>query len=102
MADRVRMGVVGTHAEQGRGRTIHLQALRALNDFQSYDDARTPMADPDIDLIIVAVQLPAREGLVEAAIARDGMGTAIGRERPYGCGWAEGLGRGERRPTSPV
>src|SRR5690242_2595703 len=33
MADRIR-GVVGAHAEQGRGRNIHLPALRALNDFQ--------------------------------------------------------------------
>ncbi|KQV98914.1 Gfo/Idh/MocA family oxidoreductase [Streptomyces sp. Root369] len=92
MADRIRVGVVGAHAERGWGRHIHLPALRALNDFQvtavagttaasaraaaevwgaqrSYDDARALMADPDVDLVTVAVQLPSRDGLVEAAIA---------------------------------
>ncbi|MFF7542884.1 hypothetical protein ACFZCU_04480 [Streptomyces canus] len=101
MADRVRTGVAGTHAEQGRGRTILLQALRALNDFQSYDDAWTPMADPDVGLITVAVQLPAWEGLVEAAIARDGMFTAsAGSGRRVRLGRVAGL-RG-RHQTSPV
>jgi predicted dehydrogenase len=92
MADRIRVGVVGAHAERGWGRHIHLPALRALNDFQvtavagttaasaraaaevwgaekSYDDARALMADPDVDLVTVAVQLPSRDGLVEAAVA---------------------------------
>lgn len=86
MADRIRVGVVGAHAERGWGRNIHLPALRALNDFQvtavagttsasaraaaevwgaekSYDDARALMADPDVDLVTVAVQLlPGRAG----------------------------------------
>jgi hypothetical protein len=85
-------GVVGAHAERGWGRNIHLPALQALNDFQvtavadttsasaraaaevwgarkSYDDARALMADPDVDLVTLAVQLPSREGLVEAGIA---------------------------------
>lgn len=92
MADRIRVGVVGAHAERGWGRNIHLPALRALNDFQvtavagttsasaraaaevwgagkSYDDAHALMADPDVDLVTIAVQLPSRDGLVEAAIA---------------------------------
>src|SRR5213080_1732442 len=34
VADRIRVGVVGAHAERGWGRNIHLPALRALNDFE--------------------------------------------------------------------
>jgi predicted dehydrogenase len=98
MADGIRVGVIGAHAERGRGRNIHLPALRALNDFpvtpvsgttsasargaagmwgaeKSYADARALPAAPDVDLvtititITIAVQLPSRDGLVEAAIA---------------------------------
>jgi len=92
MADRIRVGVVGAHAERGWGRHIHLPALQALDDFEitavagssmegaraaatvwaadkAYDDARALMADPDVDLVTIAVQLPSRDGLVEAAIA---------------------------------
>ncbi|MDQ0760547.1 putative dehydrogenase [Streptomyces canus] len=36
---------------------------------KAYDDARALMADPDVDLVTVAVQLPSRDGLVAAAIA---------------------------------
>ncbi|MFF0089170.1 Gfo/Idh/MocA family oxidoreductase [Streptomyces canus] len=108
MADRIRVGVVGAHAERGWGRHIHLPALGALNDFQvtavaattaasaraaaevwgaekSYDDARALMADPDVDLVTVAVQLPSRDGLVEAAIA-ERFGSAA-RARAYGTRW---------------
>ncbi|MER6129328.1 Gfo/Idh/MocA family oxidoreductase [Streptomyces sp. NPDC001795] len=92
MADRIRVGVVGAHAERGWGRGIHLPALSALDDFEvtavagtseesaraaagvwgarnAYADARALMADPDVDLVTIAVQLPQRDGLVEAAIA---------------------------------
>ncbi|MGX1370250.1 putative dehydrogenase [Streptomyces canus] len=92
MADRIRVGVVGAHAERGWGRHIHLPALQALDDVEitavagtsmagaraaaavwgagkAYDDARALMADPDVDLVTIAVQLPSRDGLVEAAIA---------------------------------
>ena len=86
------MGVVGAHAERGWGRHIHLPALKALDDFEvtavaarspesaraaaevwgagrAYDDAAALMADPDVDLVTVVVQLPSRDGLVESAIA---------------------------------
>ncbi|NEB02405.1 Gfo/Idh/MocA family oxidoreductase [Streptomyces sp. SID13726] len=86
------MGVVGAHAERGWGRNIHLPALSALDDFEitavagrtmdsaraaagvwgadrAYDDAAALMADPDVDLVTIAVQLPSRDGLVESAIA---------------------------------
>ncbi|KUO22458.1 Gfo/Idh/MocA family protein [Streptomyces dysideae] len=92
MADRIRVGVVGAHAERGWGRGIHLPALSALDGFEitavagtspesaraaadvwgaakAYDDARALIADPDVDLVTVAVQLPSRDGLVEVAIA---------------------------------
>lgn len=91
MADRIRVGVVGAHAERGWARAIHLPALQALDDFEivavagtsdasaraaaqvwgaarAYDDARALLADPDVDLVTVAVQLPRRDGLVEAAV----------------------------------
>ncbi|MFF4787943.1 Gfo/Idh/MocA family protein [Streptomyces griseorubiginosus] len=92
MADRIRVGVVGAHADRGWGRHIHLPALKALDDFEvtavaarspesaraaaevwgagrAYDDAAALMADPDVDLVTVVVQLPSRDGLVESAIA---------------------------------
>ncbi|MEU3516439.1 Gfo/Idh/MocA family oxidoreductase [Streptomyces sp. NPDC006654] len=91
MADRIRVGVVGAHAERGWARGIHLPALSALDDFEivavagtsggsaraaaavwgagrAYDDAHALLADPDVELVTVAVQLPRRDGLVEAAI----------------------------------
>ncbi|RAJ31771.1 putative dehydrogenase [Kitasatospora sp. SolWspMP-SS2h] len=93
MADRIRVGVVGAHAERGWGRAIHLPALAASKDDyeivavagtsrQSADaaagvwgarhafaDARTLMEHPEVDLVTIAVQLPQRDGLVDAAIA---------------------------------
>lgn len=91
MADRIRVGVVGAHAERGWGHGIHLPALSALDDFEitavastsqaaaeaaaqvwgarhAYDDARALMADPEVDLVTISVQLTARDGLVRAAL----------------------------------
>ncbi|MET9111666.1 Gfo/Idh/MocA family protein [Streptomyces zhihengii] len=93
MADRIRVGVVGAHAERGWGRGIHLPALSALaDDYEitavagtsresaeaaagawgarhAFDDARALMEHPEVDLVTIAVQLPQRDGLVEAAVA---------------------------------
>ncbi|WP_344179807.1 Gfo/Idh/MocA family oxidoreductase [Streptomyces albidochromogenes] len=93
MADRIRVGVVGAHAERGWGRGIHLPALAASRDDyeitavagtsqesaraaagvwgarHAFDDARELMAHPEVDLVTIAVQLPQRDGLVDAAIA---------------------------------
>ncbi|MCX5390532.1 Gfo/Idh/MocA family oxidoreductase [Streptomyces sp. NPDC006482] len=93
MADRIRVGVVGAHAERGWGRAIHLPALAASQDDyeitavagtsqasadaaagvwgarHAFGDARALMEHPEVDLVTVAVQLPQRDGLVDAAIA---------------------------------
>ncbi len=93
MADRIRIGVVGAHAEHGWARNVHLPALKALEQeyeiaavastslagaqaaarlwgaADSYDDPAELFARPDLDLVTIAVQLPRRDGLVEAAIA---------------------------------
>ncbi|MFF3314913.1 Gfo/Idh/MocA family protein [Streptomyces sp. NPDC003035] len=85
--------MVGAHAERGWGRAIHLPALSASpDDYEitavagtsqesaraaagvwgarhAFDDARALMAHPEVDLVTMAVQLPQRDGLVDAAIA---------------------------------
>lgn len=91
MADTIRVGVVGAHAERGWGRWVHLPALAELDDYtvtavastsqQSADaaarawgaplafgDAHELMNHPDVDLVTIAVQLPRRDGLIDAAI----------------------------------
>lgn len=93
MTGRIRVGVVGAHAERGWGRNVHLPALAALaDDYEitavagtsresagaaaaawgarhAFDDARALMEHPEVDLVVLAVQLPRRDGLVEAATA---------------------------------
>lgn len=93
MADRIRVGIVGAHAERGWGRGVHLPALAASGDDyeitavaatsqasarqaagvwgarHAFDDARALMTHPEVDLVTIAVQLPQRDGLVDAAIA---------------------------------
>ncbi|MFC7219475.1 Gfo/Idh/MocA family protein [Streptomyces polyrhachis] len=92
MADTIRVGVVGAHAVRGWGRAVHLPALSALPDYtveavagtspesaraaadvwgarRAFDDPYALMDDPDVDLVVIAVQLPKRDGLVEAAVA---------------------------------
>ncbi|MER7850722.1 Gfo/Idh/MocA family oxidoreductase [Kitasatospora sp. NPDC096077] len=92
MTDRIRVGVIGAHAARGWGRGVHLPALEGLDHYRitavagtgmesaraaatawgaehAFDDARALIAHPDVDLVTVAVQLPRRDGLVEAAIA---------------------------------
>ncbi|WP_067479061.1 Gfo/Idh/MocA family protein [Actinomadura hibisca] len=92
MADRIRVGVVGASAERGWGRAVHLPALSARPDYEitavagtgmesaraaarvwgarhAFDDPHALMACPDVDLVVIAVQLTRRDGLVEAAIA---------------------------------
>ncbi|WP_207922470.1 Gfo/Idh/MocA family oxidoreductase [Micromonospora sp. KC606] len=85
--------MVGAHAERGWARNVHLPALSASRDEyeiiavagtsresawaaarvwgaqHAFDDARAIMTHPQVDLITIAVQLPQRDGLVEAAIA---------------------------------
>ncbi|MFF2777006.1 Gfo/Idh/MocA family protein [Streptomyces sp. NPDC058052] len=88
----LRVGIVGAHASRGWGRAVHLPALSALPDYtitavagtsqasaraaadvwgaaHAFDDPAALMAHPDVDLVVVAVQLTARDGLVDAALA---------------------------------
>ncbi|MDI3405812.1 Gfo/Idh/MocA family protein [Streptomyces cavernicola] len=92
MADRIRVGVVGAHAERGWGRGVHLPALAAHEDYEitavagtseesaraaagvwgarhAFGSAQALMEHDDVDLVTIAVQLPQRDGLVDAAIA---------------------------------
>ncbi|MER8041765.1 Gfo/Idh/MocA family oxidoreductase [Streptomyces sp. NPDC094032] len=92
MADTIKVGIVGAHASRGWGRAVHLPALSALPDYtvtavagtsresardaadiwgaeHAFDDPYALMAHPDVDLVVIAVQLPRRDGLVDAAIA---------------------------------
>ena len=91
MADTIRIGVVGAHAERGWGRWVHLPALARLDDYTvtavastsresadaaarawgaplAFSDARELMNHPEVDLVTIAVQLPRRDGLIDAAI----------------------------------
>ena len=92
MTGSIGLGVIGAHAERGWARAVHLPALRESSDFdvvaiastdaakaaqaaavwgakRSHGDARELLADPAVDAVLIAVQLPKRDDLVEAAIA---------------------------------
>ncbi|MFF8410036.1 Gfo/Idh/MocA family protein [Streptomyces omiyaensis] len=92
MGDTVKVGVVGAHATRGWARAVHLPALSALPDYEitavagtgeasaraaaqvwgaahAFDDPHALMAHPDVDLVVIAVQLTGRDGLVDAAVA---------------------------------
>ncbi|WP_112140454.1 Gfo/Idh/MocA family protein [Glycomyces dulcitolivorans] len=92
MANGIGLGIIGAHAQRGWARAVHLPALRESPDFdvvavastgaaqaaeaaavwgaeRSYADAHELLADPAVEAVLVAVQLPKRGDLVEAAIA---------------------------------
>ncbi|MCF2533155.1 Gfo/Idh/MocA family protein [Yinghuangia soli] len=92
MTDTIKVGIVGAHATRGWARAVHLPALSALPDYtitavagtstesaraaadvwgaaHAFDDPYALMAHPDVDLVVIGVQLPRRDGLVAAAIA---------------------------------
>lgn len=91
MTDTIKVGVVGAHAERGWARAVHLPVLSALPDYtvtavagtsmesakaaadvwgaaHAFDNPYALMAHSDVDLVVIAVQLPRRAGLVDAAI----------------------------------
>jgi predicted dehydrogenase len=86
------VGVIGAHAQRGWARGVHLPALSGLDDYEitavagtsrqsaqaaaavwqaryAFDDAQALIAHPEVDLVTIAVQLPQRDGLVDAAIS---------------------------------
>ncbi|MBC9717778.1 Gfo/Idh/MocA family oxidoreductase [Streptomyces sp. TRM66268-LWL] len=92
MTETIKVGIVGAHAERGWARAVHLPALTALPDYtitavagtsaesaraaagvwgaaHAFDDPYELMTHPDVDLVVIAVQLPRRDGLVDAAVA---------------------------------
>jgi predicted dehydrogenase len=89
MTDRIRVGVVGANAVRGWARGTHLPALRGSRDYEitaiaardpqqaaavwgaplAFTDAHVLAAHADVDLVVVAVPVPSREGVVETAIA---------------------------------
>jgi predicted dehydrogenase len=91
MTGSIGLGVIGAHAQRGWARAVHLTALQDSPDFdivavastdpaqaaeaatvwgakRSYGDAHELLADPAVDAVLIAVQLPKRDDLVEAAI----------------------------------
>ncbi|WP_239396342.1 Gfo/Idh/MocA family protein [Frankia sp. CiP3] len=92
MADRIRIGVVGASAQRGWAMWSHLPALASLPDYEisavaastpeksaaaarrwgaarSFTDPHELIESPDVDLVTIAVVLPSRVGLVQAAAA---------------------------------
>jgi predicted dehydrogenase len=88
----IRVGVVGASAERGWASASHLPALAAAPEYavtavaasspekaaaaaglwgadHAFADARRLIESPDVDLVVLAVPLPRRDGLVEAAVA---------------------------------
>jgi predicted dehydrogenase len=92
MNEKIAIGVIGAHAQRGWARAVHLAALADSDDFdivavastdaaqaaeaakawgaeRSYGDAHALLADPAVEAVLIAVQLPKRDDLVAAAIA---------------------------------
>ncbi|MEU4325531.1 Gfo/Idh/MocA family protein [Nonomuraea dietziae] len=88
----MRVGVIGAHASRGWARAVHLPALLSLPDYEitavagtsresahqaadvwgakhAFADPQELISHPDVDLVTISVQLPRRDGLVEAAIS---------------------------------
>ncbi|GAA2137395.1 Gfo/Idh/MocA family protein [Glycomyces algeriensis] len=91
MNEKIAIGVIGAHAQRGWARAVHLAALNDSPDFaiaavastdadqaaeaaqvwgaeRAYGDAHELLADPAVEAVLIAVQLPKRGDLVEAAI----------------------------------
>jgi len=110
MAKTLRVGVIGASAERGWARISHVPAIQQLDGLElaavvtqdqpsadkaarafgaahGYGDAKQLFGDPDIDIVTVAVNVPAHRDLVLGALAA---GKHIYCEYPLGRGRAEG------------
>lgn len=90
--DKIRVGIIGASADRGWAKWCHLPALTASPHYRltaiaastaanaeaaasqwgvgrAYHDPLELIADPEVDLVTIAVPLTKRHGLVEAAIA---------------------------------
>jgi predicted dehydrogenase len=92
MAEKIRVGIVGANPERSWAARSHVPALRALPEYeltavatsrqesadaaaaafgaaQAFGDARALAESPDVDLVVVAVRVPAHFELVETALS---------------------------------
>ncbi len=110
MAKLLRVGVIGASAERGWAKISHVPAIQGLDGLElaavvtrdqasadqaakafragkGYGDAKQLFADPDIDIVTVAVNVPAHRDLVLGALAA---GKHVYCEYPLGRDGAEG------------
>lgn len=110
MSKPLRVGIIGASAERGWAKISHVPAVqqtaglelaavvtqdqpsadkaaRAFGAARGYGDAKQLFADPDIDIVTVAVNVPAHRDLVLAALAA---GKHLYCEYPLGRDRAEG------------
>lgn len=110
MARTLRVGVIGASAERGWAKISHVPAIQQLDGLElaavvtqdqpsadkaarafgaarGYGDAKDLFADPDIDIVTVAVNVPAHHELVLGALAA---GKHLYCEYPLGRDRAEG------------
>ncbi len=109
MAKTLRVGVIGASAERGWAKVSHVPAIQQLDGLElaavvtqdqpsadkaasafgaarGYGDAKQLFADPDIDIVTVAVNVPAHRDLVLGALAA---GKHLYCEYPLGRNRAE-------------
>ena len=110
MANKIRVGIVGANAETGSwGTRAHIPALKSLADYElkaictahedtakkaaetfgaelSYHDYEKMFANPDIDLVAVAVRVPSHYPITMAALRA---GKNVYCEWPLGANLAE-------------
>lgn len=110
MADKIRVGIVGANAETGSwGTRAHIPALKALPDYElkaictahedtakraaeafgaelAFHDYEEMFANPDIDLVAVAVRVPTHYAITMAALKA---GKDVYCEWPLGANLAE-------------
>jgi predicted dehydrogenase len=90
--EKIRVGLIGANANRGWGSTVHLPAIRALNDQyeitavcnssqasadeaakkfgipRAFCDARLMAEQPNVDLVAIAVKVPAHYELAKAVL----------------------------------
>ncbi len=108
MANQIGVGIIGASADRAWGTRAHIPAIHASPDFvlkavstsrresaqqasaafgvPGYDDYHRLIAQPDVELVVVAVKVPHHRELVSAAIEA---GKAVLCEWPLGNGLAE-------------
>jgi predicted dehydrogenase len=122
MAERIRVGIVGANPTRGWALNTHLPALSALPDFEvvavattrresaeetarnwnvahAYGDSAELLADPGVDVVVVAVKVPYHFELVRAALEA---GKHVFCEWPLGANTKEAATLGELAASKGV